>query len=161
MDFSQRLNKAIERGRRTGDVRAQRAAARELNEKEMARLHSSFRLELSEHIEKCLRQLADRFPGFRAETIFGEKGWGAAVSRDDLKLRRGARDNLFTRLEMIIRPPNQYHVLELAAKATIQNREMFNRSHYERLDEVDVARFREMVDLWTLEFAELYAARGQ
>jgi hypothetical protein len=159
MDFRERLSKAIERGRRTGDARAAAAARREMSEKELTRLHSQYRLELSDHIEQCVRSLADQFPGFRVETLFGEKGWGAAASRDDLKLRRGDRDSLFSRLEMLIRPPGEYPVLELIAKATIQNREMFNRSHYERLDEVDPASFRDRVDLWTLEYAELYAAR--
>jgi len=159
MDFRERLNKAIERGRRTGTARAAAAARQEMSAKELARLHSKYRLELSEHIEQCVRSLADQFPGFRVETLYGEKGWGAAASRDDLKLRRGDRDSLFSRLEMIIPPPGEYHVLELVAKATVQNREMFNRSHYERVDEVDISSFRERVDLWTLEYAELYAAR--
>jgi hypothetical protein len=48
-------------------------------------------------------------------------------------------------------------VLELAAKGTIRNKEVYNRTQYQRLTEVDVTSFVELVDLWVLEFAELYA----
>jgi len=159
MDFQERLEKAIERGQRTSSARARAKAEKELTEKELARLHSKFRLELSERIEACLRQLADHLPGFRFETLVGEKGWGAAISRDDIKVRSGRRTNYFSRLEMVIRPASKYHVLDLAAKATILNKELFNRSHYQRLTEVDLTSFNEMIDLWVLEYAELYAAK--
>ena len=51
------------------------------------------------------------------------------------------------------------HVLELAAKGTIRNKEVYNRVHYQLLTEVHMEQFAEMIDLWVLEFAELYAAR--
>lgn len=160
MDFHDRLNKAIERGQRTGARRAQAAAQKALNEKDLKRLHQQYRRELSEQIEACLKQLGDRFPGFRFETIVGEKGWGAAVSRDDILLEADrSRTNYFSRLEMVIRRFSEYHVLDLAAKATIRNKEFFNRSHFERLTEVDTTKFAELVDLWVLEYAELYAAK--
>ena len=60
---------------------------------------------------------------------------------------------------MLIRPASTYHVLDLAAKATIRNKELFNRSHFQRLAEVDLTSFTEMIDLWLLECAELYAAK--
>ena len=161
MDFKKRLEQAIKRGTQLNASRAEAEAQKALDEQEFQRLHSQYRLELSERIEKCLRQLGDQFPGFRFETIVGEKGWGAAVSRDDLQIRRGmGRTNYFSRLEMVIRPINEYHVLDLAAKGTVRNRELFNRAHYQPLGEVDMATFRERVDLWVLEYAELYAARG-
>ena len=160
MDFHQRLQKAIERGQRASDARAQAEAERAVTETELHRLHTQYRLELSERIERCLRQLVDHFPGFRFETIIDERGWGAAISRDDLQVKRGrARTNCFSRLEMAIRPVSAYCVLELAAKATICNKEVFNRSHYQRLTEVDQTSFHEMIDLWALEYAELYAAK--
>jgi len=161
MDFHQRLEKAIERGHKAGDARARAEVEKALSEKELARLHSQYRLELSERIEACLRQLSEHFPGFRFETIIGEAGWGAAVSRDDIRLKGGSRTNFFSRLEMVIRPINSYHVIDLAAKATIRNKELFNRSHFQRLTEgVDTASFTEMIDLWTLEYAEVYAAKS-
>ncbi len=161
MDFHERLEKAIQRGLRASDAQARARAERELNEKELARLHSKFRLDISDRIERCLRQVADQFPGFRFETLYGEKGWGAGISRDDLRVRAKRRTSLFSRLEMVIRPPNQYQVLELAAKGTVHNREVFNRSQYQKLTEVDLTTFHEWVDNWSLEFAELYAAKSQ
>ncbi len=161
MDFNQRLEKAIERGQRTGDARAEVQAEKALSEKELQRVHSLYRLELSERIERCLAQTADHFPGFQFETVVGERGWGAAVSRDDINVTRGSgRTNYFSRLEMVIRPFSSYHVLELAAKATIRNKELFNRSHFQKLTEVDLTSFTEMIDIWVLEYAELYAAKS-
>jgi len=159
MEFHKRLEKAIERGHRTGSARAAAKAEKALTGKELARLHSQYRLELSERIERCLGQLAERFPGFTFETLVSDRGWGAAVSRDDVLLESDhRRSNYFSRLEMLIRPASSYHVLELAAKATICNRELFNRTHFQRLAEVDLTSFTEMIDLWVLEYAELYAA---
>ena len=87
MDFHKRLQKAIERGHRAGSARARAEAEKAINEKDLARLYSQYRLEISERIEACLRQLADHLPGFRFETVVGERGWGAAISRDDIKVR--------------------------------------------------------------------------
>lgn len=162
MDFEERLGKAIERGQRRGDAQAEAQARAAHSEEEFKRLHAQYRLELSEHIEQCLSKLPDHFPGFRFEAVVGDRGWGAAVSRDDIGFSSDGqrqRINLFSRLEMTIRPFSSYRVLELTAKGTIRNKEVFNRSHYQRLSEVDPTTFREMIDLWILEYAELYAAR--
>ena len=161
MEFEKRLQRAIERGLRQGDARAQASAQQAENEEELKRLHSQYRLELSDHIENCLRQLPDHFPGFRYETVVGDRGWGAAVSRDDAgRGRDSGRSNFFSRLEMTIRPFSAYHVLELSAKGTIRNKEIYNRTHYQRLTEADPKSFIEMIDLWILEYAELYAVKG-
>ena len=161
MDFQQRLEKAIERGQRTGDARARAEAEKALSQKELQHLHSQYRLELCERIERYLMQTAEHFPGFQFETVVGERGWGAAVSRDDIDVARGSgRINYFSRLEMVIRPFSSYHVLELAAKATIRNKELFNRSQFQKLPEVDLTSFTEMIDIWLLEYAELYAAKS-
>ena len=63
---------------------------RALSEEELKRLHSQYRLQLSEHIERCLSTLPGHFPGFRFETVVAERGWGAAVFRDDLAPGRAA-----------------------------------------------------------------------
>ena len=161
MDFQQRLEKAIERGQRTGDARARAEAEKALSQKELQRLHSQYRLELSERIERYLMQTAEHFPGFQFETVVGERGWGAAVSRDDINVTHGSgRTNYFSRLEMVIRPFSSYHLLDLAAKATIRNKELFNRSHFQKLTEVDLTSFTEMIDIWVLEYAELYATKS-
>ena len=61
---------------------------------------------------------------------------------------------------MTIRPFATYHVVDLAAKGTICNKEVFNRNHFEKIQDVDVTTFRELIDVWVLEFAELYAANS-
>jgi hypothetical protein len=158
MDFQQRLAKAIERGHHRGRERVKAEAKKEITEKELARLHSQYRLELSEHIEKCLKQTADNFPGFRFETIVGDRGWGASIRRDDIHLQGGRRDNLFSRLQVLVRPASSYGVLDLAGKGTVRNKELFNRNHFQQLTEVDSATFSEMIDHWVLEYAEVFAA---
>ena len=157
MDFRQRLQLAAERGRRARSEREEQAAAAALSEEECRRLHSSVRLELTEHIEKCLRQLADNFPGFRYSPVMDEHGWGGAVSRDDLMLDRGQRQNLFSRLQMIVSPYNTYHVLEISAKGMVKNKENFTRRHFKKLDEIDLDDFRQLIERWVLDYAEQYS----
>lgn len=160
MDFEQRLKKAIERGQRRGDAQTLAEEARTVNEEELKRLHSLYRLELSEHIEKCIRSLPQHFPGFQVETIFGERGWGAACRRDDLRMfRRGQRENYYSRLEITVRPYSPLQILELSAKGTVHNKELLTRQYHEPLGDADPAKFLELIDAWILEFAELYAAR--
>lgn len=159
-DFEQRLQEAIQRGQRAGDARARAEAEEAENQRELQRLHNRYRLELSEHIEKAVKSLAQHLPGFRFETLVSDRGWGASVSRDDLVLERHRRSNSFSRLEVFVRPVSQYFVLEVTAKATIRNKEYFNRSHYQRLAEADVQAFKQMIDRWSLEYAELYAAKS-
>ncbi len=161
MEFEKRLEQAIARGQHTRSEAARADAERALSAEESRRLHSQFQLELSEHIEACLKRMPEHFPGFRFESLVGERGWGATVTRDDVGRSPGAlRQSLFSRLEMTIRPFGSYHVLELSAKGTIHNKEIYNRNHFQRLAEVDLQSFREMIDLWILEYAELYAARS-
>ena len=110
-----------------------------MGEEELKRLHSQYRLELSEHIEQChAAACRSIFPGFRYETLVGTRGWGAAISRDDLSLSAGRRENSFSRLEVVVRPFASSHVLELAAKGTIRNKEIFNRNQYQMLSHVDI-----------------------
>ncbi len=159
MSFEDRLQKAIQRGQRRGQAKAREAEAQALTEEELKRLHSQHRLQLSEYIEKCVHQLPNVFPGFRYGTIFGDRGWGAACSRDDLRLTGGGRrENDYSRLELTVRPFSSLHVLELAAKGTVRNKEIFNRNRFEKLEDADVDDFAELVDVWVLEYAELYAA---
>lgn len=158
-NFEKRLAKAIERGHRAGDERARAEAERALSEKELRGLHTRYRIELSEHIERCLGRLPSHLPGFQVESVVAERGWGAAASRDDIDLKTASRRaNLFSRLEILIRPLSEYYVLDVTAKATVRNKEVFARNHYQRLAEVDIDSFTELIDLWVLEFAEKYAA---
>jgi hypothetical protein len=158
MDFKQRLQRAAERGYQTRDAQAREEAERALGEEEYRRLHASYRRELTEHIERCLKQLADNFPGFSYETVVDDAGWGGAVRRDDLDLTRRRRDNLFSRLQVTVSSPNQYRVMELAAKGTIRNKENFTRTHFQKLHDIDLDTFRGLVEQWTLDYAEEFAA---
>ncbi len=160
MDFKQRLQRASDRGRQVRDSEKAAAEAEALSEEECRRLHSGHRLRLTEHIEKCLEQLAENFPGFRFETVIDDKGWGAAIHRDDLSLSAGRRDNLYSRLVMTVSPYSQYHVLDLNAKGTVRNKENFSRNHYELLKEVDLDSFEQFIEQWTLDYAEQYSASG-
>ncbi|MCA9229081.1 MAG: hypothetical protein KDA57_00405 [Planctomycetales bacterium] len=158
VDFKERLHRATERGLQARDARAREAAAQALSEEECRRLHSAYRLRLTEHIEACLKQLAENFPGFNFETVVDEKGWGAAIRRDDLSLNAGKRDNLFSRLVMKISPYSEFHVLDLSAKGAIRNKENFSRNHYQLLKDADLDSFEQTIEQWTLDYAEQFAA---
>ena len=58
---------------------------------------------------------------------------------------------------MTVRPYSAAHVVEIAAKGTIRNKEVFARSQFQKLAESDVQSLRDAVDLWVLEYAEKYA----
>ncbi|MGD9857697.1 MAG: hypothetical protein AB7U20_22360, partial [Planctomycetaceae bacterium] len=62
MNFQDRLERAIERGSQAADARIRAEVMKTLSAAELRSLHSRSRLELSEHIESCLRLLGDRFP---------------------------------------------------------------------------------------------------
>jgi hypothetical protein len=159
MDFDHRLREAIERGQQRSELLARQAAAKAWTEEEFRRRHSQVRLALSEHIEACVKRLPNYFPGFQYETMYGDRGWGGACFRDDLIIVRGTRTTNYSRLEMTIRPYSASHVLDLAAKGTIFNREAFNRTYFEELAAADEAKFRGLIDAWVLEYAELYSAK--
>lgn len=160
MDFKERLHRATERGQQARDAEAAEAAAKAMSEEECKRLHSQYRRDLTDHIERCLKQLGDNFPGFDFETVVDDKGWGAAVRRDDLSLNAGRRDNLFSRLAMTISPFSEYHVLDLQAKGAVRNKENFSRNHYQLLKDADLDSFKQLIEQWTLDYAEQYAASG-
>jgi hypothetical protein len=158
MDFDERLQRAIERGSRSAQAKRQAEAQQALSEEQLKRLHSQYRLQLSEYIERCLAKLPQHFPGFQYESVVSDRGWGAAINRDELELSRGRRATLFSRLEVVVAPYNSAHVLELSARGTIRNKEIYHRSQYQPLAEFQIDRFKELVDLWVPEYAELYAA---
>jgi len=61
---------------------------------------------------------------------------------------------------MTIRPFSSYHVVELAGKATIRNKEVFNQTYFEKIEEANMAKFRELIDLCVLDYAEVYSAKS-
>ncbi len=160
-DFKSRLESAIERGKQRADHKANQERQKELSEEELKRLHTSYRLSLSDRIEQSVHGVADHFPGFRTESLFGEVGWGEAAYRDDLRIEAGRRSNQYSRLEMVIRPFSHLKVLELKGKGTVMNRELFNRSHFVPVAEVDVEEFQRLIDAWAIEYAEMYAAKSR
>ncbi len=103
-------------------------------------------------------ELADNFPGFRAETIIDESGWGTAVNRDDLGLDSGRRNTYFSRMRIVVSPYSRYHVLDITAKGTVRNKEVLSRNHYQRLADVDLQTFHELIETWALDYAELFSA---
>jgi hypothetical protein len=158
MNFRERLQRATERGKQIRAAQLNEAAAKALSEEECRRRHSQYRLELTDHIEKLLSEMTDNFPGFRMETVVDESGWGAAVSRDDFRMEGGKRGTFFSRLKLVVSPYNTYHVLDISAKGTVRNKEMLSRNHYQRLADVDLQSFRELLEQWVLDYVELFAA---
>ena len=156
MDFDKRLERAIDRGQRSREAAGRAKAEQAMNEEELRNLHSRLRLELSEHIESCLRKLADHFLGFE----FSVSAGGASITRDDVDFNRHSRSrNLYSRLEMVITPfSTATAIVEMTSKGTIRNKETQNRNHYQFLSDADVDTFKELIDLWVLEFAEQFAA---
>ena len=141
-------------------ARAEKAfeeAAEALSEEEQKRRHSGYRLQLTEHIEMRLKELTDSLPGFRFETVVEESGWGGAVTRDDFASGRGKRENLFSRLRIVVSSFNEFHVVDLSAKGTVRNKENFSRNHYQAIADFDPDMFKELIDRWVLDYAEQYA----
>lgn len=161
MNFDDRLQRAIERGEKTRTSRGQEALAKQLSLEELRALHARYRIDLSDHVDNCLRKLADLLPGFKFQSIMGEEGWGARITRDDLKLVAGRPpETRYSRLEVVITPFKSGEILEVVTKGTVRNREVSNRKHYQKLAEFDLETFQELIDLRVLEFAEQYTAAG-
>ncbi len=160
-EFQSRLESAIARGKKRAELKANQQRQKEMSEEELKRLHTSYRLSLSERIESAVHGVADHFPGFRMESLFGEMGWGTACYRDDLRIEAGRRHNQYSRLEMMIPPYSDLKVLELKGKGTVMNRELFHRSHYLPIAEVDPEEFQQLIDTWAIQYAEMYAAKSR
>lgn len=159
-DFNSRLESAIRRGKERAEHQASQQRRHELTADELRRLHTSYRLSLCDRIEEAVHRVADHFPGFRLESVFGEAGWGTACYRDDLRIEGGRRNNQYSRLELVIRPLSDLQVLDMKGKGTVMNRELFNRSHYVSIADVDLGEFERLIDAWAIEYAEMYAAKS-
>lgn len=159
MDFDARLQRAIERGEKAKEVRGRVAEAEKLTTEELKALHSTYRLEMTEHVEDTLKKLADHLPGFEYQAVYSEDGWGARLVRDELYLEPGSKaETHYSRLEVLVTPFSPSAIIEVTVKGTVRNREMLNRKHYQRLAEVDLNAFKELIDQRILEFAEVYTA---
>lgn len=158
-EFEDRLKKAVARGASRAESLQSAEERKRQEAEELKRLHTKYRLELSDHIEQVIRRLIDMFPGFRHQSVFGDAGWGSACVRDDLVIEKGNRSNKYSRFEIVVRPVNDFNVLDLQAKGTIADRELMSRSLYQPIAQADMARFRQAVDDWAVAYAELYAMK--
>ena len=164
MDFDKRLQQAIQRGQKVSDDQDQARVTRAMGEDELRKLHADYRIKFSDHIEQCLRQLADHFPGFECRIVV-EEGWGAEISRDDLGLGAGKSQpksyysRFLSKLLLVIKPFSSAHIVELSGKGTIRNKEIFSRNQYQRLPDIDTTVMEQTIDQWILEYAEKYAAQ--
>ncbi len=159
-DFEERLQRAIRRGQEARMADSASAEADAATDEELRMKHSQLRSDLTEHIESCLQKLCDHFPGFDYSTVLNEKGWGARITRDDIKLGRGTAKNEYSRLEILVRPFSDMHILEIATKGTLRNRESLNRSNYRFLKEAQMPDLKQIVDGIVLEFAEQFSANA-
>lgn len=159
-DFEERLQRAIQRGQQARMADSASADADAATEEDLRMKHSQLRSDLTDHIENCLQKLCDHFPGFEYNTVLNEKGWGARISRDDIKLGRGTAKNEYSRLEVLVRPFSDMHILEIATKGTLRNRESLNRSNYRFLKDATAKDLKQIVDGIVLEFAEQFSANA-
>ena len=159
-NFDERLQKAIQRGQQARNAGSASADADAASEEELRMKHSHLRSDLTEHIEACLKKLSDHFPGFEYTTVLNEKGWGARITRDDIKLGRGSTRSEYSRLEVLVRPFSDMRILEIATKGTLRNRESLNRSNYRFLKEATLPDLKQIVDGIVLEFAEQFSANA-
>ncbi|MEL7499804.1 MAG: hypothetical protein AAFN77_19530 [Planctomycetota bacterium] len=162
MDFEKELEAAIERGQTRGSARNDAKRQAEQSKEDLRNLHNDFRLNLSEHIEKCLQQMADHFPGFEYETLYGHKGWGGAIARNDIdRGPDGRAGSFFSRLEITVKPQNEFNVVNICGKGAIRDKEIFSWNHFEDIAEAKQPDFQAMIDKWVLEYAEQFAARNK
>lgn len=157
MEFGDRLQKAVERGRQQSEASARQEQLSKLSEEEFRTRHTQARMELTDHIELCLQQVAQQFPGFDFQTVLSPDGYGARIARDNLRSRNGPMTREYSHLELTVRSFSSSHVLEMVARGAIANKEVLQRSQFQRLEELDLDTFRHLVDQWVLEYAEKYA----
>jgi hypothetical protein len=160
MDFDDELEKAIQRGQQRNAKRQEEEKKATLSAEELKRRHNEYRLSLSDYIETSLKRLAEHFPGFEFEIIYGSKGWGGAIHRNDLtKGPDGRSGSFFSRLEITVKSLNEFNVVNIAGKGTIADKEMFSWNHFKDIDEAEMELFQNTINSWIVDFAEQFAAR--
>ena len=159
-DFEQQLRSAVQRGRATSQALTPEQEVA-LTEEQARRLHTRYRVTLSDSAEGLLKQLPNHLPGFRYETMFGDRGWGGACFRDDSRVVDGRRNDFYSRLEITVRPFQGVDVIEVTAKGTVHNKEVFQRAHVKKLSDLVEANATEAIRRWIVEYAEIYSRRSQ
>jgi len=162
MEFGERLQRAVERGKQRRLASDRQHELAQLTEEESKALHAQARVNLADHLESCLKRIADEFPGFDYQTVMNPDGFGAKIFRDDLRRRTG-RDLVheYSHLEIIIRSYSSSRLLEIVCRGTIGNKEVLSRSYYQHLQQLDPDVFESQIDQWVLEYAEKFAASGR
>lgn len=160
MNFEDQLQKAISRGKER-QASKQDSQKQKLDTAEALRnRHNEFRLELSDYIEEGLKKLVQHFPGFDYETIYGERGWGGAIYRDDLAMGPNGRSgSFFSRVEITVRPHNEFNVVNIAGKGTVKNKEILSWNFFRDVVDANLSEFREKIDNWILQYAEQFASQ--
>jgi hypothetical protein len=160
MDFDDQLEQAIQRGQQRNVKRQQDLKKESLGAEELKRRHDSFRLHLSDYIETSLHRLAERFPGFEYEIVYGSKGWGGSIHRQDLtRGPDGKAGSFFSRLELSVRPLNSYNVVNIVGKGTIADKELFSWNYFKDIEDATFEEFEQKLGSWMIAFAEQFAAR--
>jgi len=160
VDFDKQLEQAIERGQQRNTKREQDRRKEASSADGLKGQHNAFRLHLSDHIEKGLKRLAERFPGFEYDIIYGSKGWGGSINRTDLtRGPDGKAGSFFSRLELTVRPLNDYNVVNIAGKGTLADRELFSWNHFEDIDKAEMEAFEQKLNSWMIQYAEQFASR--
>lgn len=159
-EFDDQLEAAIRRGQSRNLARQKINRDAEMSAEDLKKRHNDYRLQLSDHIELALKKLINHFPGFRYETIYGSRGWGGAISRDDIdRGSSGKASSFYSRLEITVRPLNEFNLVNITGKGTIRDKEVLNWNFFEHIADTNPSAFEQTVDRWVLEFAELFAAR--
>ena len=160
MDFDSELEKAIQRGQERTTAKNSAKKQAEASKEELRNRHNDFRLNLSEYIESGLKKLANHIPGFDYDIIYGAKGWGGALTRNDIdRGPDGRAGTFFSRIELTVRPQNEFNVVNIAGKGTIRDKEIFVWNHFEDIHDANQESLEQMLDKWVLQFAEQFAAR--
>ena len=160
MDFESELEKAIQRGQERTTAKNSAKKQAEASKEDLRNRHNEFRLNLSEYIETGLKKLAIHIPGFDYDIIYGAKGWGGALSRNDIdRGPDGRAGSFFSRIEITVRPQNEFNVVNIAGKGTIRDKELFVWNQFESIFEATQADFETMIDKWIIQFAEQFSAR--
>jgi len=162
MDFESELEKAIQRGKSMGEAQNDANKQAATSKEQLRNKHNELRLNLSEHIETGLDKLSNHFPGFEYETLYGHRGWGGAVARNDIdRGPDGKTGTFFSRCEITVRAQNEFDVVNITGKGAIRDKEIFTWNHFEDIPKADQAEFEAVIDRWILEYAEQFAARSK
>ena len=160
MDFDKKLENAIERWQKRHTRLKDAERQKSMSVEDLRNRHNEYRLELSEYIEVNLKKMAQHFPGFEYETLYGSRGWGGAIHRNDLdRGEDGRAGSFFSRIELTVKPQNEYNVVNIAGKGTIRDKELFAWNHFVDLLAASFEEFHQRLDTWMVQYAEQFAAR--